>query len=160
VEPSRTRGGVPHVRAALTPVADVDNKSVTRQFIHACVNGEELERLPEFVAGEVVVHQGTPCGTPDTRGLPELADVFRRIHRVFPDFHVTLDDLIAEGDQVAVRWTARGTHEAEWAGIPATGRRVAFGGIEIYRFEGGKIREWWRNEDFSYLVEQLAAPDA
>lgn len=132
-----------------------DNASAVRRFVDVCVNGAELSRLGEFVAGSVVIHAATAGAVPDTRGLEELTDVFRRMRTVFPDLHVTVEDTVAEGDRVALRWTARGTHDAEWAGIAATGRRVTFGGIDLYRFSGGRIQEWWRSEDFAYLVQQL-----
>lgn len=141
-------------------MATVDVRSSTREFLQTCVNRDEVDRLADFVAADVLVHAGTTCDIPEVRGLPELADVLRRIHRVFPDLHLTLEDMVAEGDRVAVRWTARGTHEREWAGVPATGRRVTFGGMDLYRYEGGRIREWWRNEDFAHLMDQLSAPDA
>jgi steroid delta-isomerase-like uncharacterized protein len=130
--------------------------SLARSFVEVCVNADEVARLADFVAADVVVHAATPGGPPDTRGLPELTDVFRRVHAVFPDLYVTVEDVFGSGDRVAVRWTARGTHDAEWAGFPATGLRVTFGGIDIYRIEDGKIKEWWRNEDFAYLLQQLA----
>jgi steroid delta-isomerase-like uncharacterized protein len=131
------------------------NEAVARLFIEACVNGAAMHRLAEFVAPEVVIHAGTTGGAPDTRGLPELADVLCLMQAVFPDFHVTVEDVFGTGDRVAMRWTARGTHEAEWAGVAPTGRRVVFGGIDIYRVDGGRIHEWWRNDDFAYLLQQL-----
>jgi steroid delta-isomerase-like uncharacterized protein len=136
-------------------VTAAENKSVARRFVDACINGTGPGRLDDFVSAAVVVHAGTTGGAPDTRGLTELADVLARVRAVFPDLHVAVEDVVAEGDRVAVRWTARGTHAAEWLGIPATWRRVTFGGMDLFRFEGGRIGEWWRNEDFAYLVQQL-----
>jgi steroid delta-isomerase-like uncharacterized protein len=136
-------------------VTPADNTSAACRFVDVCINGTELSRLGEFVTHGVVVHAGTTGGAPDTRGVEELADVFRRMRAVFPDLHVTVEDTVSEDDRVALRWTARGTHDAEWAGVPATGRRVTFGGIDLYRFSGGRIEEWWRSEDFAYLVQQL-----
>jgi steroid delta-isomerase-like uncharacterized protein len=132
-----------------------DLKSAVRQFVAVCVNGDEVQRLGDFVSPDVEIHAATGGGPPDTRGVAELAAVFRSLRSVFPDLHVTVEDVVGEGDRVAMRWTARGTHEAEWGGVPATGRRVVFGGMDLYRFQYGKICEWWRNEDFSYLIEQL-----
>ena len=132
-----------------------DNESTARCFVDVCVNRADPDRLGEFVAPSVVVHAATPGEAADTLGLGELAGVLRRTRGVFPDLHVTVEDTVAQGDRVALRWTARGTHDAEWAGIPATGRRVTYGGIDLYRFEDGRIREWWRNDDFAYLAQQL-----
>ena len=132
-----------------------DPTSVARDFIAVCLNGARVDLLGEFVAPDVVVHAGTPGNAPDTRGIGELADVVRRAHTVFEDLHVGVADVIADGDRVLVRWTARGTHATEWFGIPATGRPVRFGGMDLYRFDGGLIREWWRNEDHLFLLQQL-----
>jgi predicted ester cyclase len=132
-----------------------DIKTTARQFLDICVNGDDLARLGEFVATDVEIHPATVFGPPDTRGLTELTGALRCIRGVFPDLHVTVEDVLGDADRVALRWTARGTHESEWLGIPPTGRRVVFGGMDLYRFEQGRICEWWRNEDFAYLTEQL-----
>jgi predicted ester cyclase len=71
---------------------------------------------------------------------------------------MSIEDLIAKGDRVVVRWIARGRHSAEWHGLAATGRRVDFAGMDTYRLEGGRIREWWRNDDLYGLLEQLGGP--
>jgi steroid delta-isomerase-like uncharacterized protein len=133
----------------------VDHKLVARDFVEVCLNGGHLDRLAEFVARDLVVHTGTPRDAPDTRGLDELAEVVRCTRTVLDDFHVDVAEVIAEGDRVLVRWTARGTHASEWFGIPATGREVVFGGMDLYRMDRGLIREWWRNEDLLFLLQQL-----
>jgi steroid delta-isomerase-like uncharacterized protein len=132
-----------------------DNKAVACDFVEVCLHAGRVDRLAEFVARDVVVHAGTPGDAADTQGLAELADVVRCTHTVFADFQVTVLDVVAQGDRVLVRWTARGTHTAEWFGIPATGRSVRFGGMDLYRFDRRLIREWWRNEDHLFLLQQL-----
>jgi predicted ester cyclase len=68
-----------------------------------------------------------------------------------------IDDLIAEGDKVVKRWSSRGTHQLEFAGIPATSKQVTFTGTTTYRLAGGKIVEaWWSDELFG-MLEQLGA---
>jgi steroid delta-isomerase-like uncharacterized protein len=79
-------------------------------------------------------------------------------HTAFPDLAVTPQDLIAEDDRVAVRWTASGTHlgeAAELNGAPATGRRFSVSGVDIFRFAGGKVAERWHVEDTFELRRQL-----
>ena len=73
----------------------------------------------------------------------------------FPDFHVTSEDIIAEGDKVVSRWTASGTHKGELFGIPPTGKKATWKGISIYRFADGKIVEAWGDADFLGLLQQL-----
>lgn len=73
----------------------------------------------------------------------------------FPDLHFTFEDFIAEGDQVVVRWTPSGTQKGELMGIPPSGKSFSATGIEIYRFEGGKIVEHWLESDMLGLLQQL-----
>jgi steroid delta-isomerase-like uncharacterized protein len=73
----------------------------------------------------------------------------------FPDLAVNVDLMVAEGDMVAVRWTARGTNTGTGNGIPATGRRVQVSGTAIFRFENGKIAEEWTSANTLGLLKQL-----
>ena len=75
-------------------------------------------------------------------GPEDMKEYVSIFHSAFPDFRVTLDDQIAEGDKVVNRWTARGTHRGEFQGIPPTGKEVEFTGIHISRInEEGKLQE-------------------
>jgi predicted ester cyclase len=69
--------------------------------------------------------------------------------------HVTVEDVLGDGDRVAVRWTARGTHESEWLGIPRPAGTSCSAVWTSTDSEQGKICEWWLNDDFAYLAEQL-----
>ena len=75
----------------------------------------------------------------------------------FPDLHVDLGAVIGEGDLVATRWTVTGTQQAEFFGIPATGKRVTVEGMNFYRLAGGKITEVWTQFDGLGLMQQLGA---
>jgi steroid delta-isomerase-like uncharacterized protein len=75
----------------------------------------------------------------------------------FPDSRIVVDDVIAEGNKVAVRHRLQGTHQAELQGIPATGRPVEVNGIVIFRLENGKIAEAWLNADIMGMMQQLGA---
>jgi len=78
-----------------------------------------------------------------------------------PDYNVSIDDLIAEGDRVAARFTMRGTHTgADFLGLPASGRKINVTGISIFRIADGKIAEHWANEDALGLLQQLGAMPA
>ena len=76
----------------------------------------------------------------------------------FPDFRVTTENIIAEGDKVAIRWTVNGTHLGELMGVPPTGRPVKFTGATIYRFADGKIVENWWAYDALGMMQQITAP--
>jgi predicted ester cyclase len=119
------------------------------------VNTHRGELLEQFVAADLRVHPGTPGTAPDTEGIDDLRETFHRFRTTFPDLHVTIHDLIAEGDRVAARWTASGTHSGELAGIAPTGTAVSWGGTDVYRIADDRISEWWRNDDTVWLLHQL-----
>ena len=74
-----------------------------------------------------------------------------------PDLQVTIEELVAEGDKVAVRRSYAGTHRGELLGISPTGKQVRIGGISIFRLAGGKIAEHWEQLDRLALMQQLGA---
>jgi steroid delta-isomerase-like uncharacterized protein len=75
--------------------------------------------------------------------------------RAYPDGRMEIEDIIAEGDRLWCYWISTGTHSAEYLGIPATGRKVAYRGVDIYRFRDGKIAECWAVPDVLTLLRQL-----
>lgn len=78
----------------------------------------------------------------------------------FPDSRFIVDDVIADGDKVAVRHRLQGTHQADLQGVPATGRQVEVNGIVIFRIENGKIAEAWLNADIMGMMQQLGVVPA
>jgi predicted ester cyclase len=90
--------------------------------------------------------------TLDLEGLKSFNVAFRA---AFPDWHSTFEELVAEGDRVAERWTGRGTHRGELWGIPPTGKRVEGPGSVFYRISGGKIVEFRGQFDIMGLMQQL-----
>ena len=79
------------------------------------------------------------------------------LRSAFPNWHSTVEEMIAEGDQVAERWTGRGTHQGEFQGIPPTGRQVAVPGFVLYRVSSGKITEFHGLFDGLGMLHQLGA---
>jgi steroid delta-isomerase-like uncharacterized protein len=150
-------GRDPSGGSAVTPEEHV---AVVRRLIDDCVNTHRADLLDQHVSQDVRVHAATPGESPDTVGIDQLGTAFHALRAVLGDLHVTVEDVVAAGDRVAVRWTAEGVHVGELAGVPATGRRVRWGGIDVYRLDGGLIAEWWRNDDHAGLVAQLTAAEA
>jgi predicted ester cyclase len=132
-----------------------ENKDVVRRLIEECVNTHRADRLGEFVGPDLRVHPGTPGTAPDTVGIGALRESFQRFRSTFADLHISLEEMVAEGDLVAARWTATGTHTGDLAGIAATGNTVRWSGTDLYRLVDGTIVEWWRNDDFVGLLHQL-----
>lgn len=73
----------------------------------------------------------------------------------FPDLKHTVDEVIAEGDSVAARWTVNGTHRGEFQGIPASGKPVTLSGVTLHHLKDGKLRETWLSFDNMELLQQL-----
>jgi steroid delta-isomerase-like uncharacterized protein len=78
----------------------------------------------------------------------------------FPDLVTTVEDMVAEGDRVAVRHTHRATHTGAFQGIPPTGKRIEVTGIEVLRMREGQIAEFWHMDDFLGLMQQLGVVPA
>jgi predicted ester cyclase len=79
----------------------------------------------------------------------------RSVRRAFPDFHNNVEELIAEGDQVAARLTYTGTHQGELFGVAATARRVSYAGVALFRIAQGRVVEGWVLGDVHGLIQQL-----
>jgi steroid delta-isomerase-like uncharacterized protein len=75
----------------------------------------------------------------------------------FPDLERTIDDLVAEGDRVVARWTARGTHSGDLMGVPPSGVVATSSGITVFRIADGRIAEEWSESDMLGLLQQLGA---
>ena len=91
----------------------------------------------------------------EATGVQKLKEVFARLHRAFPDLHVTVEDLIAEGDKVVGRNTVTGTHQGEYMGRPPTGKSLTYNEIFIFRFASGRIAETWGVVDILSQMRQL-----
>ncbi len=132
------------------------NKMTARRIFDELESQGRLATADEIFASDFV--NRTPFG--ENHG-PEGAKQFARMLRTaFPDLHATVEDQVAEGDKVATRFTARGTHRGELQGIPPTGNSMQITGIVISRFANGKIVEQWGNPDVFSLMQQIGAvPD-
>jgi steroid delta-isomerase-like uncharacterized protein len=128
-----------------------ENKTIV-QRAEELWNTGNLAIADEIHATDFVNHDP---GDPDVRDLETYKGFIAAVRTGFPDFRVTIEDMIAEGDKVASRWTARGTHQGELMGIPPTGRQATWTTMTIYRFAGSKIVEAWWSKDMLGLLVQL-----
>ena len=139
--------------AAETPVAA--NKAAFGRF-HDAVNTRDLDVIAkvidEVVDPDVLFHAPAPTGA---TGAQALREVWTVLLRAFPDLHVAVEDVIAEGDKVVARNTVTGTHQGEYRGVPATGRPVTYNEIFIVRLAGGRIAEVWGVVDVFAQLRQL-----
>ncbi|MFQ5825053.1 MAG: ester cyclase [bacterium] len=97
----------------------------------------------------------SPSGNPNPMSREETVENVKVFWKGFPDISVNIEELIAVGDKIIVRLIARGTHEGEFMGIPATGNKIEFSGIIISRIENGKFVEEWEEMDTLGLMMQL-----
>jgi steroid delta-isomerase-like uncharacterized protein len=130
------------------------NKELVRRYQEAH-NTNDLDALNAIVAADLIAHNLMP-------GLPPGLEGGKLVHQMavsaFPDFHATIEDLIAEGDKVAARMIFCGTHTGgEFMGIPPSGRSFAFSATAIFRIVDGKIVEHWGEEDAIGWLQQLGA---
>ena len=125
------------------------HKALVRRFVDEFWSGGNLAAADELMAADAVIYEPA-VGNP--AGLKAFARQFRT---AFPDWHSTVEEMIAEGDRVVERWTGQGTHRGELQGIPPTGKQVAVPGVVFYRIEGGKIVEFRGQFDMMSLMRQL-----
>jgi steroid delta-isomerase-like uncharacterized protein len=128
-----------------------ENKALVRRFVQEFWNEGNLSAADELMAVDAEIHM--PTG--EMVGLDELKCFAATWRGSFPDWHSTFEELIAEGDRVAERWTGRGTHLREVWSIPPTGKRVEVPGSLFYRIVGGKIVEFRGQLDIASLMQQL-----
>ncbi len=129
------------------------NKALFRRFVEEVFNKGNVSTIDEFLAPNFVEREVLPPGTPSGReGVKQLTMMFRT---AFPDFNVSIDDMIAEGDKLVARTTWSGTQKGEFMGIPSSGKRVSFDVIDIIRISEGKGVEHWGVMDSSALMQQL-----
>ena len=128
-----------------------DNKALVIRFVEEFWSGGNESSADELMADGVTIEVNNQA-VKDTGTLKEFA---RMLRGGFPDWRSHLEELVAEDDRVAERWTGLGTHRGEFQGIRATGRQVAVPGTVFYRIAGGKIVEFRGQFDRMSLLEQL-----
>lgn len=127
------------------------NKQLMRRAVEEIWNQRKFDLLHEFVASDFVIH--TPHD--DIHGREGATQLYSMLYQAFPDLHFTIEDQLADGDSVVTRWTATGTHQGEFQGIPATNKQVRMTGTDIDRIANGKVAECWTTTDDLGLLHQL-----
>jgi steroid delta-isomerase-like uncharacterized protein len=132
-----------------------DNKALTRRAYEA-LNQRNWAAFGELVSPDFVLHYASRT----IQGLEAYKQFLSMYQAAFPDASVTIDELIADGDTVAVRQTFRGTHTGDLMGIPPTGKQASGTGVQITHIRNGKASEQWFNGDDLGLLEQLGVVPA
>ncbi len=129
-----------------------ENKAIIRRAYEELWNERNVEVVDELVTEDFLNHAAPPDRQ---RGRQGLKDVVRMFESAFPDFRYEVEDVIAEGEKVAVRDVFTGTQRGYFTGIPATGNRVTMEAIHIYRFSEGRLAEHWAARDDLGMMRQL-----
>lgn len=130
----------------------VENKAIARRFLEEVINKGNQAVADELVASNFVDHNPLPGHAPTREGFKQSFVIFRA---AFPDLKYTIEDMIAEGDKLVIRWKATGTHKGGLFGIPPTGKKITVTGMDIFRITGGKLVELWLNWDQLGMMQQL-----
>jgi predicted ester cyclase len=139
----------------MSTAEEARNKAAYTRF-HEAVNTGDTEFLSrtidELVAPDAAIR--TPLLI-DATGAELLKQVWAMLLRVYPDIHLTVEDVIAEGDKVVARNTVTGTHQGEFMGLAPTGNPVTYNEIFIFRFVDGRVAETWGVVDVYAQMKQL-----
>jgi steroid delta-isomerase-like uncharacterized protein len=130
-------------------VGTEENKAAVRRFYDEVINGRNLDVIDELQTPDGMDH------TFGSQGVDASKQFFAMLHSAFPDLHVEVHDLIAEGDLVAARVTYTGTQQGQFVGIPPTGRHATTAGIDFFRLRDGKQSDHWGGPDLASLLQQL-----
>ena len=127
------------------------NKALTRRTYDQVLNDRRLEEIDELVVAAYDEHDPLPDQREGRDGLKDRVRML--VEGLAPTF--TVEDIVAEGDRVVVRWTNSGRHVGDFLGMPPTGHSYAIAGINIYRIEDGQLAEHWHVIDQLAMLQQL-----
>jgi len=130
-----------------------ENKAICHRFFEEVFDERNLDLMEELSAATYVYH-GPGGREVNLQGLKQLLTMY---FNALPDLQATVEDLVAEGDTVATRYTLRGTHKGDLIGIPPTNKQVIAMGIVIDRIVGGKFVESWGLLDQLSILQQVGA---
>ncbi len=134
------------------------NKEIARNYIEECWNQGKLDRLDQYITKDCRYHD--PVFPSLSPGLDSIRQHINTCRSGFPDLRFTIDDVIAERDEVVVHWTARGTHQGTFLGMAPTKKMAHVSGTSISRIRNGRIAEQYMDWNLLTLLEQLGVTSA
>lgn len=129
-----------------------DSKAIVRRYYKEVLNERRLDVLDEIAAEDYVEHDPFPG---QGNGLADLKARVAGFHAAFNPLGFTIEDIIAEGDRVVVRWKNAGTDSGGFMGIPPTGKQFGIAGIDIHVVRDGRMAEHWHVVDLLSQMQQL-----
>ena len=128
-------------------------KKVVQRFVHECWNQGNLNAASELLTDKVRFHD--PVFPNLNAGVENIKSHIAQCRQAFPDLKFTIEDTIAERNEVVLHWQFRGTHKGQFLGMQPTNRQVNLDGASIYRLEGSKIAEEYANWNLASMMQQL-----
>ena len=129
------------------------NKAVVQRYVDEIHNDHSIDAIENIFSSEFIDHMDTYGGL--FQGIDGLKKGYAAAFQAFPDLKAIVNQMIAEEDKVVLHKTVMGTHRGEFRGIPATGKKVKYQSIYIFRIENNKISEYWGLQDEWKLKQQL-----
>ena len=134
---------------------EAENAALVRRWFEEVWNQRRAATVNELLAPGAVGHLE---GGLEVRGAAEFHPVRTALLGAFPDFEVAVEQVIAQGDDVVVRWSAKGSHRGETLGFPASQKRAAFRGMTWLKFRDGRIVEGWDAWNQGRMIQELQSP--
>lgn len=131
------------------------SKAIAQRFYNEIFNHQNLELLEQFLAPDFVWN--APYDPTALHGIESTKAFLNTLFQAFPDYHVTIEDLFSEQEQVAIRWVATGTHKGAFKGYAATQQEVVIPGISMMKLRHGKLVKYWSMLDNFLVLAQMGA---
>jgi len=128
-----------------------ENKVLAYRILEEIFSQGNLSHIDELFAPDIVIHDPDK----ELRGMEQVKQGILRLREAFPDLYYTVEDIIAEGDKVVMRFIGQGTHRGEFRGVPPTDKEMTYTGIMILRFVESKVVDYWAVSDVLGIFRQL-----
>lgn len=140
------------VQAAPAPPPG-DIKGLMVRFYDEVMNQNKLDQAEKYIAANGIEHDSMMSNSPSI--IENVKDVMTAMHAGFPDLRYQVEDMILDGDRIAVRYHLTGTHKGKFMGIDPTGKPIDIHGVDVMRIGNGKVVEHWTYMDSMIMLQQL-----
>ncbi len=130
------------------------NVKIVNQLVEVVFNQHNPDRIGDFFAKNGKWHGGV-LGT--VEGVENIIGLFRGVLSAIPDLHLTVQEVIAQGDTVVARVVVEGTHKGNLLGVPASGKHLRWDGVDLYKLANGKVTDDWAGDDWLAIMVQAGA---
>jgi steroid delta-isomerase-like uncharacterized protein len=130
-------------------MSSMDHKTTVQKFVEEIFNARKTEMAKNFVTPDIVYHGMAE----EVKGLEDFKNWVGEDLSAFPDMKITIVDAFGEDNKFAIRWNLTATHEKDFADFPATHKKIETTGIDIFHFQGDKIKEAWTMTDMSVMTQ-------